>query len=140
MIKKDLSKQDKEDWQDFIDNHSPIPNKDGLRDQKNNAVRKFKFDFHGYTIAGANKKINEIINSCYEKGVSEILIITGKGIHSKSKMNVYASKELSTLKNTIPDFLKTNPDLNSKIDKIKQADKDLGGSGAILIKLKKSIK
>ncbi len=140
MIKKDLSKQDKEDWQDFIDNHSPIPNKDGLRDQKNNAVRKFKFDFHGYTIAGANKKINEIINSCYEKGVSEILIITGKGIHSKSKMNVYASKELSTLKNTIPDFLKTNPDLNSKIDKIKQADKDLGGSGAILIKLKKFIK
>ena len=140
MIKKDLSKQDKEDWQDFIDNHSPIPNKDGLRDQKNNAVRKFKFDFQGYTIAGANKKINEIINSCYEKGVSEILIITGKGIHSKSKMNVYASKELSTLKNTIPDFLKTNPDLNSKIDKIKQADKDLGGSGAILIKLKKSIK
>ena len=140
MIKKDLSKQDKEDWQDFIDNHSPIPNKDGLRDQKNNAVRKFKFDFHGYTIAGANKKINEIINSCYEKGVSEILIITGKGIHSKSKTNVYASKELSTLKNTIPDFLKTNPDLNSKIDKIKQADKDLGGSGAILIKLKKSIK
>tara|TARA_A100001011_G_C14267697_1_gene825487 strand:- start:1001 stop:1423 length:423 start_codon:yes stop_codon:yes gene_type:complete len=140
LIKKDLSKQDKEDWQDFIDNHSPIPNKDGLRDQKNNAVRKFKFDFHGYTIAGANKKINEIINSCYEKGVSEILIITGKGIHSKSKMNVYASKELSTLKNTIPDFLKTNPDLNSKIDKIKQADKDLGGSGAILIKLKKSIK
>tara|TARA_B100000427_G_C15281343_1_gene495549 strand:- start:117 stop:539 length:423 start_codon:yes stop_codon:yes gene_type:complete len=140
LIKKDLSKQDKEDWQDFIDNHSPIPNKDGLRDQKNNAVRKFKFDFHGYTIAGANKKINEIINSCYEKGVSEILIITGKGIHSKSKMNVYASKELSTLKNTIPDFLKTNPDLNSKIDKIKQADKDLGGSGAILIKLKKFIK
>ncbi len=140
MIKKDLSKQDKEDWQDFIDNHSPIPNKDGLRDQKNNAVRKFKFDFHGYTIAGANKKINEIINSCYEKGVSEILIITGKGIHSKSKTNVYASKELSTLKNTIPDFLKTNPDLNSKIDKIKQADKDLGGSGAILIKLKKFIK
>ena len=140
MIKKDLSKQDKEDWQDFIDNHSPIPNKDGLRDQKNNAVRKFKFDFHGYTIAGANKKINEIINSCYQKGVSEILIITGKGIHSKSKTNVYASKELSTLKNTIPDFLKTNPDLNSKIDKIKQADKDLGGSGAILIKLKKFIK
>ena len=140
MIKKDLSKQDKKDWQDFIDNHSSIPNKDGLSDQKNNAVRKFKFDFHGYTIAGANKKINEIINSCYEKGVSEILIITGKGIHSKSKMNVYASKELSTLKNTIPDFLKTNPDLNSKIDKIKQADKDLGGSGAILIKLKKFIK
>ena len=111
MIKKDLSKQDKEDWQDFIDNHSPIPNKDGLRDQKNNAVRKFKFDFHGYTIAGANKKINEIINSCYEKGVSEILIITGKGIHSKSKTNVYASKELSTLKNTIPDFLKAGAEI-----------------------------
>ena len=29
---------------------------------------------------------------------------------------------------------------SSKIDKIKQADKDLGGSGAILIKLKKFIK
>ena len=39
-------------------------------------------------------------------------------------------------------FDKKNENYNiySKIDKIKQADKDLGGSGAILIKLKKSIK
>ena len=141
MIKKDLSKKDKKDWKDFLDNLSNISNKDQNLDKKpSNKIKRFKFDFHGYSIENANKKISEIINSCYDKGVSEILIITGKGIHSKSSTNVYISDEFSKLRNTIPEFIKNNSDLNSKINEIEQADQGSGGSGALLIKLKKIIR
>ena len=140
MIKKDLSKQDKKDWKEFLDNLSNIPNKDGFPGKNNDRIRRFKFDFHGYSIEDANKKIYEIINACYERSVSEILIITGKGIHSKAEKNVYVSEEYSKLKNTIPEFIKNNSDLNSKINEIEQADQGSGGSGALLIKLKKIIR
>ncbi len=140
MIKKDLSKQDRKDWKEFLDNISSVPNKDGLEDQEDKEPRRFKFDFHGYSIENANKKISEIINFCHKKGISEVLIVTGKGIHSKSSKNVYISEEFSKLKNTIPEFIKNNSDLNLKIHEIKQADQDSGGSGALLIKLRKITK
>ncbi len=135
MIKKDLSKKDIEDWKEFLENPSNISDKDSSLDKKNQ-TKRFKFDFHGYTIENANKKIYEIIISCSEKKIKEILIITGKGIHSKSNTDIYRSEEFSKLKNTIPEFIKNNSDLNTKIDHIKEANEDLGGSGAILIKLK----
>jgi len=50
---------------------------------------------------------------------------------------VYVSKEYNQLKNTIPDFIKNNSDLNSKIIKIAKANEKLGGGGALIVKLKK---
>ncbi len=140
MIKKDLSKQDKKDWKEFLDNLSSVPNKDDSNKEKTSEVKRYKFDFHGYSIENANKKAYEIINSCYDRGIAEILIITGKGIHSELDKNVYISKEFSKLRNTIPEFIKNNSDLNSKIDQIKEAEENAGGSGAFLIKLRKITK
>ena len=57
MIKKDLSKQDKKDWKEFLENLSNVPNKDDLEKQNNDRIRRFKFDFHGYSIEDANKKL-----------------------------------------------------------------------------------
>jgi DNA-nicking Smr family endonuclease len=51
--------------------------------------------------------------------------------------SVYVSKEYNQLKNTIPDFIKSSPDLNSKIIKITKANEKLGGGGALIVKLKK---
>lgn len=140
MIKKDLSKQDKKDWKEFLDNPSRVQNKDGLKKQGTDRIKRFKFDFHGHSIEEANKKIDEIIKACYEKDVSEILVITGKGIHSKIEKNVYVSEEFSKLRHTIPEFIKNNSELNSKIYQIKEADRDSGGPGAFLIKLRKVTK
>ncbi len=137
MIKKDLSDKDKKDWEDFLNNNTNLPNKDHLEFKENKILKRFKFDFHGYTIDGANKKIDEIIRNCSNKGILEILIITGKGIHSNTDKNVYVSENLSKLKYSIPDYIKRNSHLNSKIQKIEQVDENFGGSGAILIKLKK---
>ena len=78
-----------------------------------------------------------MISKSLEKGVKELLIVTGKGTHSDKKDNVYVSKEYNKLQNTLPEFIKNNLELSSKIEKIKQAPKELGGSGAFILKLKK---
>ena len=65
------------------------------------------------------------------------MLITGKGNHSKIDDNVYLSKGYNKLKNTIPDFINNNEDLTSKILKIQEADRNVGGEGALIIKLKK---
>ncbi len=140
MNKKKLSKEDLKYWKEFLRNSTPVSDKDFLISKKIKTDKIFKFDFHGFSIDEANQKIKEIIETCYNKGISQIYIITGKGIHSKSSSNVYVSETYSKLKNTIPDFLNNNQDLKSLILKIEEADENAGGSGALIIKLKKTIK
>ena len=138
MSKKDkLSEQDKKDWKDFLDNPSNFFKKENLEKKHSKKPKRFKFDLHGFSIENANKKVNEIINQCCQEGFSEILFITGKGLHSNIEDSVYVSKEYNQLKNTIPDFIKNSPDLNSKIIKITKANEKLGGGGALIVKLKK---
>ncbi len=138
MSKKDkLSEQDKKDWKDFLDNPLSFFEKENLEKEHPKRPKRFKFDLHGFSIENANKKVNEIINQCCQEEFSEILFITGKGLHSNIEDNVYISKEYNQLKNTIPDFIKNNPNLNSKIIKITKANEKLGGGGALIVKLKK---
>ena len=129
-------KKDEKDWEDFLKNPSNIFDKDKVLKEKK-YPNQYKFDLHGYSLEDANKKVREIIEKCYADGFSEILIITGKGYHSHVDENVYISKDYSTLRGTVPDFIKNNPDLNSKIIQIKEAEEKMGGKGAFLIKLKK---
>ena len=138
---KNLEEKDSDlkDWEKFLEEPGNIHNKDNDEVIDLNSNKKFKFDFHGYTIEKANLTIEKIISKCYENGVNEILVITGKGIHSKDN-DVYNSTEYNKLKNTIPLFIKNEPSLSSKIKNIKTAPNDKGGEGALIIKLKKSIK
>ena len=138
LSKKDkLSEQDKKDWNDFLDNPLDFFKEENLEKEHFEGPKRFKFDLHGFSIENANKKVNEIINKCCQEGFSEILFITGKGLHSNIEDSVYVSKEYNQLKNTIPDFIKNSPDLNSKIIKITKANEKLGGGGALIVKLKK---
>ena len=141
MNKKSKEKNsDHKDWEEFLNNPSDIFDKDKLENKNHKSNGTYKFDFHGYSIENANKKVAELIRKCFEEKFAEILIITGKGIHSDKENNVYVSREYSKLQNTLPEFIKNNPDLNSKIQAIKKAPKDFGGDGALVIKLKKFIK
>ena len=81
--------------------------------------------------------VKEIILSCWKKKYSEILLVTGKGIHSNTDQNVYVSTKLSKLKYSVPDYIKSDNNLFSKISTISNADQKDGGDGAIIIKLKK---
>ena len=131
-----LSEKDKKSWEDFLKSPLNIEDKEESKSQIKKYLR-FKFDLHGLSIDEANKKVTEIIENCYEKGFKEILLITGQGHHSNLDKNVYVSKDHNTLKGTIPEFIKNNSVLYSKIIKMENASLREGGKGALIIRLKK---
>ena len=133
--KKDLSKEDREVWQSYIKNPTDVYDKD-LGNKSINRKERFKFDLHGYSLDEANKKVKEIIISCSKNKYREVLLITGKGLHSTSGEDTYVSSDLSKLRYSVPEFLSSNDELKNYIITIEEAEKKDGGDGAILIKLK----
>jgi len=133
--KKDPSQEDKKIWEEYIKNPSDIYDKD--QGASNNIQRRerYKFDLHGYTLDEANKKVKEIIEYCLKNKFKELLLITGKGIHSTSDEDTYISKNLGKLKYSVPEFIKTS-ELNKFIISISDAERKDGGEGAIIIRLK----
>ena len=137
-MNKKISDKDNKVWQDFISSKDKLPNKD-INLSKNNINNKIikTIDLHGFSLENANKVIEEFILQCFEKKASKIIVITGKGLRSKNKENPYVSKDLSILKNSVPEFVKSNFELMKKIKNIKEAKVEDGGSGAFDIFLKK---
>ena len=136
MKKKDiLSQKDKEDWKNFLEDTSRIPDKDQIYQSKNKG-QIYKYDLHGLTLSEANKKVKEIIISCSEKNYREILLITGKGLHSKDD-DVYKSSKLSKLRYSVPEYIKSEPEISKLIISVVNPSPNEGGDGALLIKLKK---
>ena len=134
--KKEPNQEDKKIWEEYIKNPSNIYDKDELTSNKNFRRERYKFDLHGFSLDEANSKVKEVVNYCVKNKYKELLLITGKGIHSKSDNDTYTSKELGKLKYSVPEFLKTNIELNKFIISINDAEKKDGGEGAIIIKLK----
>ena len=137
--KNDLSQDDKKAWKDYIENPNDIYDKDNSTANSTNRKDRFRFDLHGYTLLEANNQIDKIIISCFKNEYREILLITGKGLHSNTDHDIYASKNLSKLRYSVPDYIKTSQHLSKLVHSIEMADKKDGGDGAILIKLKKSL-
>ena len=137
MKKKDVSNADKADWEEYLKNPKDIFDKDIKTKNPDISYSRLKFDLHGFTLLEANKKVSELILRCVEKKYTEILLITGKGIHSNNDQEIYVSKDLSKLRYAIPDFIETTEYLKNKVIDISIADKKDGGEGALVIKLKK---
>ena len=133
--KKDLSQIDKKTWEDYIKDPSDIYDKDKYN-QKITRKERYKFDLHGFTLDEANKKVKEILLFCTKNKYKELLLITGKGLHSSGDKDVYTSKEFGKLKFSVPEFIRTDLDIKNLIVSIDVADVKDGGEGAILIKLK----
>ena len=133
--KKYLSQKDKKTWEDYIKDPSDIYDKD-KNNQKIARKERYKFDLHGFTLDEANKKVKEILLFCTKNKYKELLLITGKGLHSSGDKDVYTSKEFGKLKFSVPEFIRTDLDIKNLIVSINLADVKDGGEGAILIKLK----
>ena len=130
-----LTDKDKKDWENFTSSNNKLENKDSNININNNKNKII--DFHGFSLEEANKKIEDLINESYQLGIEKIVVITGKGLRSKTSNNPYLSEELSILKNSVPEFIKSNLNLRNKIKKISEANVEDGGSGAFYIYLKK---
>ena len=132
-----VSSKDKKDWDDFTKQMGDISTKAADLDKGKISINKIKkLDLHGCSLDQANKKVKKFILESYDDGFQKLIIITGKGLRSKSYDNPYVSEKLSVLKYSIPEYIQNNENLNSKIFKITEADIQEGGQGAIYIFLK----
>ena len=131
-----ISNKNKKDWQNFVNSKQKLPNKDlHFKIEKTKKIRSI--DLHGYTLDGANKTIEHFINKAYIDKVYKLIVVTGKGLHSKNEKNPYVSKDLGILKYSVPEFITNNSALMSKISEITDAKIEDGGGGAFYIFLKK---
>ena len=132
-----ISEKDKKTWNEFLSNDQKLPNKDNFQTEiKVNRTRSL--DLHGKTLDEANRVIENFIRKSYQEKVHKLIIVTGKGLHSKNEMDPYVSKDLGILKYSIPDFLKNNSELMKMISNISGASIADGGTGAFYIFLKKN--
>ena len=133
-----ISDKDKKDWIDFLSKTETLPDKD-LNFKKQKSKKTFSFDLHGYSLDDANKKIKSIVLDAYENGLSKLIIVTGKGLHSTNEKDPYVSKNLGILKYSVPEYLKNNKELMTMINYIDEAEVQDGGSGAFYIYMKKKL-
>ena len=136
-MNKKLSDKDLKDWNIFAKSKDKIHPKDELNKTSINKNKTtFIIDLHGYGLDQANKFVEKTIKECFEKQLSIVNIITGKGMRSKSAEDPYKSSELSILKNSIPEFIKSNVELMKKIKNIDSTDEKNLGSFNVYLKSK----
>ncbi len=137
-MNSNISDKDKKDWKNFLERNEKLPNKD--LEKKNNKFHITKsLDLHGLTLDEANIKVENFITACFDRKVSKVIIVTGKGLHSQNDKDPYISEKFGILKNSVPDFIKNNPSLMAKIKSITSAEISDGGSGAFYVFLKKKL-
>ena len=132
-----LTDKDKKDWRKFTSSRDKVSNKDFKLNKKNiKENTKRIIDLHGFSLENANKIIEGFINNSYQEGIKKIIVVTGKGTRSKTANNPYLSRDLSILKHSVPEFIKSNSSLMNKIKQISEANIEDGGSGAFYIYFK----
>jgi DNA-nicking Smr family endonuclease len=92
---------------------------------KRGVVRR-RLDLHGMTIDRALPVLRQAIDECKEKGIGELLVIHGYGLHSQPVGE-------GVLKKAVLDFLEERHD--ARIRDYAQAMSRDGGAGATLIRI-----
>ena len=134
------TEQDLKDWNSFIENINSVEDKDAFHDsltteKKNDRLFDIRKDLHGLKMHEALDVVSNTVNDAIEKKTRKILFITGKGLHSNKDQDPYASKDLSLLRYVVPEHIENN--FSDYIIKIEQSPIKLGGSGSIIVFLKK---
>ena len=133
-----ISKKDRKDWESFLTKNETLHDKELTEN-----IKKIKssrtLDLHGFSLEEANKKVESFLNTCFNQGVSKVVIVTGKGLHSQNEKDPYTSKKFGILKYSVPEFITNNSELMKKIKSISDASVKEGGTGAFYIFLKKKL-
>ena len=135
--KNSVTSKDKKDWIAFTKQMGNINVKESDFLKENIEINKVqKLDLHGFSLIEANKIVKNFVVQSFENGYKKLLIVTGKGLRSKSYSNPYLSEKLNILKYSIPEYIKNDENLKQKIRRISKASLKDGGEGAIYIFLK----
>lgn len=118
---------------------NPVPDKDAepeavderrLREAERERLRELKpqarLDLHGKTAAEAEAALALFLNECVVRGLEKVLVVTGKGNHSAGE---------PVLGKAARRVLESSPLAGS----FGQAEKSLGGSGALWVVLRKGL-
>ena len=136
-MNKKLSKKDLKTWKDFVEGKDKLYNKDTIYKEPNYKKKEATIDLHGFSLDQANRRIEKFIINCYEKKIEKLNIITGKGLRSRVEQNPYQSKDLSILKYSVPEFIKSNSELMRLIKKIEDnGDNKNSGCFTLYLKIK----
>ena len=139
--KRFVTPKDKKDWDVFTKQMGDISPKESDLLKENIEINKVKkLDLHGSSLIEANKIVKKFIIESFNNGYKKILVVTGKGLRSKSYNNPYVSEKLNVLRYSIPEFIKNDENLNNKISRTSKAAIKDGGEGAIYIFLKNNKK
>ena len=134
MKKKNIPSKDLNTWFKFVKNLPNIEDKEKDKKILPTGTKK-TLDLHGFSLSEANTVVHETLEDCFLKGIRALKIITGKGSRSKNFNDPYKSKDLSILKNSVPEYIQ-NSDLKKYVIRIREADPSDGGQGAIYVFLK----
>ena len=132
-----ITKEDISSWESFkMQDSISFEDKD-LNIHQSFKKLKFdlKYDLHGYSLQEAFDKVDEMFDLSKKKNLTNILIVTGKGLRSKAFEDPYKSEDLSLLRYAIPSHIKKN--YQNRIISISIASIEHGGEGAYELKLKK---
>ena len=135
-MNKKISDKDKKDWEEFLSKNVKLSDKD-LNFETKKIFKSRSIDLHGHSLDEANIKIKNFIEKAYDDEVEKLVIITGKGIHSKNEKDPFVSKKLGILKYSVPDFIKKNVELSVLIKSLSSASIQDGGEGAFYVFLRK---
>ena len=139
--KRFVTPKDKKDWDVFTKQMGDISPKESDLLKENIEINKVKkLDLHGSSLIEANKIVKKFIIESFNNGYKKILVVTGKGLRSKSYNNPYVSEKLNVLRYSVPEFIKNDENLNNKISRTSKAAIKDGGEGAIYIFLKNNKK
>tara|TARA_B100000029_G_scaffold363016_1_gene356059 strand:- start:2685 stop:3122 length:438 start_codon:yes stop_codon:yes gene_type:complete len=142
-VKKKYSvpSKDKKDWMKFTKQIGNISPKTADLPKENIKINKFKkLDLHGLSLDESNKIVKKFIINSFNQGHKKLIIVTGKGLRSKSYENPYISEKLNILRYSVPEFIENDEELKNKITNISKASIKDGGDGAIYIFLKNNKK
>ena len=136
--KSSATTQDKKDWTAFTKDPNDLYDKEVNSQNLNNKKDKIiKLDLHGSSLDEANKRVKKFIIKSYNSGYKKLIIVTGKGLRSKTFDNPFVSEQMSILRNSVPDYISNDGDLSNIVKNISKADMQDGGDGAIYISLKR---
>ena len=132
------SSKDKKDWTQLFENIDKVSLDEAGEFYSEKKINKTpKLDLHGFSLDESTKVVKKFITNSYNFGYKKLLIVTGKGLRSKTHNNPYVSKKLSILRYSIPEYIKNEESLKNKINKVSEAEIKDGGEGAVYIFLRK---
>ena len=136
-MNRKITDKDLKVWEKFVNSKERLSDKDQAQIKNSISYSEKSIDLHGYSLENANRKIEEFLISCFDRHVTKINVITGKGSRSKNFDDPYLSKDLSLLKYSVPNFIKGNKNLTKIISKIDYESVENPSKGNFDIILKK---